>query len=289
MNYNTQYNSKCLKSKETGIKINIKNINLIRKVETQTTLDISKEILDQIEMDEHCKVCYIDDQPPLIKIMKEGKKNIITHKFSVGKHYVEPHIVTTVTKGNKTHYLAPTKKDLCHELGNPGECGSYWTKLPKDNTHLDQLDEIPLPTMEPSWELYPIFYLEEGVTRKLCKISIGPYAYGLNPTYVTKPDEDEDSPYLPELTFKQPVIQFNIQKPDLTIRQLAIIGASTWVLLKKDVPIMSECRQEFKEEIAQETWECLTGCIREDQKDASLLSQLHPSNIVLPMTFMEPK
>ena len=32
------------------------------KVVTQTTLDISKEILDQIEMDEHCKVCYIDDQ-----------------------------------------------------------------------------------------------------------------------------------------------------------------------------------------------------------------------------------
>ena len=31
INYNTQYNSKCLKSKETEIKINIKNINLIQK------------------------------------------------------------------------------------------------------------------------------------------------------------------------------------------------------------------------------------------------------------------
>ena len=79
--------------------------------------------------------------------MREGKKDIITHKFSIGKPYVEPH---SVTKGNKTHYLAPTKRDPCHELGNPGECGSYWTKLPRDNTYLDQLDEIPLQTMEPS-------------------------------------------------------------------------------------------------------------------------------------------
>ena len=48
------------------------------KVVTQTTLDISKEILDQIEIDEHCKVCYKDDQPPLIRIMRVGKKDIIT-------------------------------------------------------------------------------------------------------------------------------------------------------------------------------------------------------------------
>ena len=95
------------------------------KVVTQTTLDISKEILDQIEMDEHYKVCYTNSQPPLIKIMREGKKDIITHKFSMGKPYVEPHSVTAVTNGNKTHYLAPTKKDPCHELGDPRECGSY--------------------------------------------------------------------------------------------------------------------------------------------------------------------
>ena len=96
-----------------------------------------------------------------------------------------------------------------------------------------------------------------GVTRKLCEISIGQYAYGLKPTYITEPDEvDEDSPCLPKLTFGQPLIQFNIQKPNFTIRQLAIIGASTWALLKRDAAIMSECRQEFKEEIAQETWEC---------------------------------
>ena len=130
----------------------------------------------------------------------------------------------------------------------------------------------------------------EGVTRKLCEIIVGPYAYGLKPTYVTEPDEvDEYSPYLPKLTFGQSVIQFNIQKLDLTIRQLAIIGASTWALLKRDAAIMWECRQQFKKEIAQETWECLTGCRKEDQEGASLLSELHPSNIVLPMTYIEPK
>ena len=80
-----------------------------------------------------------------------------------------------------------------------------------------------------------------------------------------------------------------MKKPDLTIRQLAIIGASTWALLKRDAAIMYVCRQQFKEEIVQEIWECLTGCIREDQEGASLLSQLHPSNIVLPMTYMDPK
>ena len=169
-----------------------------------------------------------------------------------------------MTERNKTHYLAPTKRDPCHELKNPGEYGSYWTKLPKTNAHLDQLDEIPLSTIKPSKGIYPVSYLREGVTRKLCEINVGPYAYGLKPTYVTEPDKvDEGSPYLPELTFGQPVIQFNIQKPNLTIRQLAITGASTWTLLKRDVAIMSECRQAFKEEIAQETWECLTGYRKE--------------------------
>ena len=197
--------------------------------------------------------------------MREGKKDIITHKFSIGKPNVESQGVTTMTERNKTHYLAPTKRDPCHELGNPGECRSYWTKLPKTNTHLDQLDEITLSTIKPPKGIYPISYLAEGVTRKLCEIGVGPYAYGLKPTYVTEPDEvDEDLPYLPELTFGQLVIQFNIKKPNLTIRQLA------WALLKRDAAIMWECRQQFKKEIAQETWE-------------------ETSNIVLPMTFMEPK
>ena len=141
--------------------------------------------------------------------MREGKKDIITHKFSIGKPYVESQGVTTMTERNKTHNLAPTKRDPCHELGNPGECGSYWTKLPKTDTHLDQLDEITLSTIKPPKGIYPISYYGEGVTRKLCEISVGPYAYGLKPT---EPDEvDEDSPYLPELTIGQPVIQFNIK------------------------------------------------------------------------------
>ena len=36
------------------------------KIVTQATLNISKEILDQIEVNEYCKICYIDDPPPLI-------------------------------------------------------------------------------------------------------------------------------------------------------------------------------------------------------------------------------
>ena len=96
---------------------------------------------------------------------------------------------------------------------------------------------------------------------------MGPYAYGLTPTHVTEPKEvDENSPYLPELTFGQPVIQFDMQAPNLTIRQLAIIGASTWALLKRDMAIMWECRQQFKKEIAQETWECLKDTERETKK-----------------------
>ena len=196
-------------------------------------------------------------QPPLIQIIREGKKDIITHKFTIGKPCVESQDNTTMTERNKTHHLAPIERDPCHELGNPGGSGSYWTKLPKTNTHLDQLDEITSPTIKPPKEIYPMSYLGEGITRELCEISVGPYAYGLTPTYVTEPDEvDEDSPYLPELTFGQQVIQFNMQKPDLTVRQLAIIGASTWALFKRDMAIMWECRQQFKEEIAQETWEC---------------------------------
>ena len=52
---------------------------------------------------------------------------------------------------------------------------------------------------------------------------------------------------------------------------------------------MYECQQQFKEEISQETWECLTGYRKEEQGEVSLLSQLCPSNIVLPMTYLVPQ
>ena len=253
-------------------------------------MNVAKEILDQIETNEYCKICYINDQPPLIRIRRERKKDTITHKFTIGKPYTESEDDTMTTERNKTHYLASTNRDLHWELGDPEECGSYWTKLPKDNTHPDQLDEMTSPVVEPCKKIYPISYLGEGVTRELCEIGVGPYAYGLTPTYITEPKEvDENSPYLPELTFGQLVIQFNMQAPNLTIRQLAITGASTWALLKRDIAIMWECRQQFKKEIAQETWECLTGYRRGDQEGTSIISQLHPSNIVLPMSYMEPK
>ena len=41
-----------------------------------------------------------------------------------------------------------------------------------------------------------------------------------------------------------------MRQPNLTIKQLALIGASTWALLKRDMAIMYECRQQFKEEIS---------------------------------------
>ena len=54
-------------------------------------------------------------------------------------------------------------------------------------------------------------------------------------------DENPNSPHLPELEFDQPVIQFDIQQPNQTIKQLALIGTSTWALLKRDMAIMYEC------------------------------------------------
>ena len=45
---------------------------------------------------ECCKICYINDTPPLIRIRREGKEDIITHRFSIGKPYKEP--VETTTK-----------------------------------------------------------------------------------------------------------------------------------------------------------------------------------------------
>ena len=52
---------------------------------------------------------------------------------------------------------------------------------------------------------------------------------------------------------------------------------------------MYECPQQFREEISREMWECLTGYRKEEQGEPSLLSQLHPSNIMLPMTYLEPQ
>ena len=83
---------------------------------------------------------------------------------------------------------------------------------------------------------------EEGVARELCQICKGPYAYGLSPRYISGiDDKDPDSPHLPELEFDQPVIQFDMQQPNLTIKQLKLIEASTWALLKRDMAIMYEC------------------------------------------------
>ena len=100
-------------------------------------MNIAKEILDQIETNEYCKICFTSDQPPLIRIRREGKKDIITHKFTIGKPYTESEDNTMTTERNKIHYLASTNRDLHWGLGDPEECGTCRTKLPKDNTHSD--------------------------------------------------------------------------------------------------------------------------------------------------------
>ena len=53
---------------------------------TKLTIDLSQEIMDQIETDEKIKITYIcDEPPPPMRIRKEGKKDILTNKFSIGK------------------------------------------------------------------------------------------------------------------------------------------------------------------------------------------------------------
>ena len=80
--------STCLKNKEIETRTKIRRINLNqKKTLVKVTLDISQEIIDQIELGECCKICYINDEPPLIRIRREGKEDIITHKFSIEKPY----------------------------------------------------------------------------------------------------------------------------------------------------------------------------------------------------------
>ena len=105
--------STCLKNKES------------EKTLVQVTLDISQEIIDQIELGECCKICYINDEPPLIRIRKEGKEDIITHKFSIGKPYKES-VDTTPKKSKDKAYDLVHIEDKNHPtLGDPDECGSY--------------------------------------------------------------------------------------------------------------------------------------------------------------------
>ena len=181
------------------------------KTLVKLTLDISQEIIDQIELGECCKICYINDTSPLIRIRREGKEDIITHKFLIGKPYKEPVETTPKNNKDKAYDLVHIEDENHPTLGDPNECGIYWTKCPNGES----------------------------------------YAYGLSPRYVSGiDDENPDSPHLPELEFDQPVIQFDMRQPNPTIKQLALIGASTWALLKRDMAIMCECRQQFKMEIS---------------------------------------
>ena len=230
---------------------NKKNQPESEKTSVKLTLDISQEIIDQIELGECCKICYINDTPPLIRIRREGKEDIITHKFSIGKPYKEFVDTTPKESKDKAYDLVHIEDENHPILGDTDECGSYWTKWPKDDCPLDSSNEELLLKQNLLQEIATTAYPEEGVTRELCQICKGLYAYGLSPRYVSGiDDEDPNSPHLPALEFDQPLIQFDIQQPNQTIKQLALIGASTWALLKRDMAIMCECRQQFKEEIS---------------------------------------
>ena len=156
----------------------------------------------------------MNNEPPLIRIRREGKKDIITHKFNIGKPYKEPSNTTFKVSKDKACCLIHVEGKDHPELGDPDECGSYWIKLPKDGSSLDQSDEISLMKRKLLQEMGTMSCPEEGVTRELCEICKGPYAYGLNPRYISGTDDgDPNSPHLPELEFSQPVIQFDMRQP----------------------------------------------------------------------------
>ena len=213
---------------------NKKNQPESEKTLVKLTLDISQEIIDQIELGECCKICYINDTPPLIRIRREGKEDVITHKFSIGKPYKETVDTTPRKIKDKAYDLVHIEDENHPTLGDSDECGSYWTKHPNGSSTLDLSNEELLLKQKPLQEMAATACPEEGVTRELCQIRKGPNAYGLSPRYVSGiDDENPNSPHLPELEFDQPVIQFDMRQPNQTIKQLALIGASTRALLKK--------------------------------------------------------
>ena len=156
----------------------------------------------------------------------------------------------------RTHYLTPIQRDPCH---HDTECGSYWAKIhigvsKPEPVEADQLDDVTQPLPQPP--LQPKFLMdnstatemEGSVVRELCKISSGSYAYRLYPMCILQKLDagDHNSPKFPPLQFGPPVIHINYKNPNLTKRQLAIIGECMWALLKRDAEIMSECWKQFK-------------------------------------------
>ena len=105
---------------------------------------------------------------------------------------------------------------------------------------VDQLDDVTQPLSQPPLQpKSPVdnstaTEMEGSVVRELCKICSGSYAYRLNPTCTLQELDagDHNSPKLPPLQFVPLVIKFNNKNPNLTKRQLAIIGERTWALLK---------------------------------------------------------
>ena len=103
----------------------------MQKTLVKVTLDISQEVVDLIELGECCKICYINNEPPLLRIRRVGKEDVITHKFSIGRAYKEETEVSQKKKKSSNYELVHVPDNNHPELGDPNECGSYWAKCPK--------------------------------------------------------------------------------------------------------------------------------------------------------------
>ena len=104
------------------------------KTLVKVTLDISQKVVDLIELGECCKICYINNEPPLLRIRRVGKEDIITHKFLKAKVYKEETEELQKKKKSSDYELVHVSDNNHPELGDPDECGSYWAKCPKVET-----------------------------------------------------------------------------------------------------------------------------------------------------------
>ena len=82
------------------------------------TLDISQEVLDEIDVNEDCKLTYIFGHPPLLKIQRKDKENIITHRFSIGQPYLDREEKLTGAIRKKTHCMIKSRNGGTLNIGN---------------------------------------------------------------------------------------------------------------------------------------------------------------------------
>ena len=140
----------------------------IEKTLVKVTLDISQEVVDLIELGECFKICYISNEPPLLRIRRVGKEDIITHKFSMGRPYKEETGISQKKKPSNFE-LVHVPDDNYPVLGDPDECGSYWAKCPKVGTSSDSSGNEWLLKHNFKHVMEPADQPEESI-RELCQI-----------------------------------------------------------------------------------------------------------------------